>query len=252
MNKKILIPVIFGIATAIILMSMLVPLDQKPITPTEKPINEKPVTATKPIPIREFPINETIPTNNTAIPINDTITKPITAIDLSYGSNSILKSSLAAKGISMSSPLKFSGDAIAKYCTFYGDAEKQKSIEYCTSTEIKDSNGKFLGNIHMVGSMNSTDAVLGVIQTDPYMSNLDSLKTTYQVMVESLVCDCWQDKKPGNLESVSAWIDAVKSHHLEAKKITSNSDISGLAQKHLLLEVTTNTEGYLWKFIITN
>jgi hypothetical protein len=246
MNKKILIPVIFGVIVTIILMSVLIQINQTP-TPTTMPINEKPIT-TKPIPIREFPVNQT--TTDTSI--NDTATVKSTVVTLSYDSNSALKSALATKGILMSNPLKFSGGAIAKYCTFYGDAEKQKSIEYCTSTELKDSNSKFLGNIHMVGSMNSTDAVLGIIQTDPFMSNLDSLKTTYQVMVESLVCDCWQDKKPGNLESVSAWIDAVKSHHLEAKKITSNSDISGLAQKHLILEVSTNTEGYLWKFIITN
>jgi len=93
---------------------------------------------------------------------------------------------------------------------------------------------------------------LGVIQTDPFMSNLDSLKVTYQVMVESLVCNCWQDQKPGNLGSVSDWIDAIKVHHLEGKRTTSHSEIDGLAQKQLLVEVTTNTEGYLWKFIITN
>ena len=50
MNKKILIPVIFGVITAIILMTMLVSMNQKPITVTEKPINEKSVT--EPIPIR--------------------------------------------------------------------------------------------------------------------------------------------------------------------------------------------------------
>lgn len=247
MKQKILIPVIIGIA-AILLMTMIVSMNQKPITITEKPINEKPIPiGDKPIPIRENPIS----TNDTALPINDTaITTPI---DLSYtNSNSIMKSSLASKGISMSSPLTFSGGAIAKYCTFYGDKDKQNSIKYCTSTELKDSKGKFLGNIHMVGSMDSPNAVLGVIQTDPYMSQIDSIKTTYQVMVESLVCNCWQDKKPGNLESVSAWIDVAKSHHLEGKHTTSHSEIGGLAKKQLVLEVTTNTEGYLWKFIITN
>ncbi|MCE9617861.1 MAG: hypothetical protein K8Q88_05825 [Nitrosarchaeum sp.] len=228
-------------------MTILVPINQKPITVTEKPINEKPII--EPIPIRENPTNETaIPTNNTAVP-----TKLITPINFSYvDSNSLMKSSLAAKGISMSSALKISGASIAKYCTFYGDNEKQNSIEYCTSTELEDSDGNFLGNIHMIGSVNSPNVVLGIIQTDPYLSQIDSIKTTYQVMVESLVCDCWQDKKPGNLESVSAWIDAAKSHHLEGKSTTSNSQISGLAQKQLLLEVTTNTEGYLWKFIISN
>lgn len=246
MNKKILIPVIFGITITIILMTILIPMNQKPIVITEKPINEKPVT--EPIPIRENLTNETaIPTNNTAVPIQ------ITPIDLSYvDSNSLMKSSLVAKGISMSSALKISGGSIAKYCAFYNDVEKQNSIEYCTSTELKDSDGKFLGNIHMVGSMDSPSAVLGIIQTDLDMSNLDNIKIIYQVMVASLVCDCWQDQKPGDLESVSSWVDATKSHHREATGTTSSSKITGFAQKQLILEVTTNTEGYLWKFIISN
>src|SRR3989338_689426 len=239
MNKKILIPVISGIVIVIILMTVLVSTNQKP---NEKPINDKPIT--EPIPIRTT-TNETAIANNTAA--------PITPINLSYAdSNSVMKSSLAVKVIPMSSALKISGGSIAKYCTFYGDTEKQNSIEYCTSTELKDSDGKFLGNIHMVGSLAYPNAVLGVIQTDPYMSNLDDIKTIYQVMVESLVCDCWQDQKPGNLESISAWVDTARSHHLEATGTTSSSKITGLAQKQLLLEVTTNTEGYLWKFIISN
>jgi hypothetical protein len=266
MNKKILIPVIFGITVAIILMTVLIPMSQKSITVTEKPLTEKPLTekpltekpltekplTEKPIPIRESPI----PINETTITINDTTIstlKPIPTINFSYvDSNSLMKSSLASKGISMSSPIKLSGGSIAKYCTFYSNVEKQNSIEYCTSTELKDSNGKFLGNIHMIGSMDSPDAVLGVIQTDPFMTSLDSIKTTYQTMVDSVVCNCWQDQKPGNLESISAWVDAVKVHHLEGKRTTSHSQISGFAQKQLLIEVTTNTEGYLWKFIITN
>jgi len=247
MNKKIFIPVISGIAITIILLIILVPMNQKPIIVTEKPINEKSVT--EQIPIRENTTNETaISTNNTTVP-----TKLINPIDFSYvDSNSLMKSSLASKGIFMSSTLKISGASIAKYCTFYGDNEKQNSIEYCTSTELKDSDGKFLGNIHMVGSMDSPNAVLGIIQTDLHMSQIDSARIVYQIMVELLVCDCWQDQKPGDLESVSAWIDIAKSHHLEAKSITSSSKITGFAQKQLLLEVTTNTEGYLWKFIISN
>ncbi len=254
MKPKIIIPIIFGIAIIIILVTILVPINQKPITVIEKPIN------VKPIPIRENPIStnetvnpiidNTILTNQT-LPVNDTMAL-ITPIDFSYDLNSILKSSLASKKISMSTSLKISGGSIAKYCTFYSNAEKQRSIEYCTSTELKDSDGKFLGNIHMVGNTDSPDTVLGIIQTDPHMSNLDSLKITYEIMVKSLVCDCWQDQKPGDLESVSFWIDLAKSHHLEAKGVTSSSKITGLAQKQLVLEVTTNTEGYLWKFIISN
>ena len=104
----------------------------------------------------------------------------------------------------------------------------------------------------MTGSKDSPDTVLGIIQTDPFMTQLDSVKTVYQTMIESLVCDCWTDQKPGGLDSVSAWIDAAKSHHLEGKHTTSSSQIDGLAKKQLFLEITTNTNGYLWKFVITN
>ncbi|MCE9651794.1 MAG: hypothetical protein K8Q89_01845 [Nitrosarchaeum sp.] len=221
MKKTILLPVVVGIAAAIIILAIAFTLTQKPI-----PLNENPT-----------PVNE-IPSNKTTF---------------SYvNSNSIMKSVLSSKGISMSSPLKFSGDSISKYCIFYGDDVKQNSVEYCTSTELKDSEGKFLGNIHMTGSKDSPNTVLGVIQTDPFMTQLDSVKTVYQTMVESLVCDCWQAQKPGGLTTVSAWVDAAKSHHLEGKHTTSTSQIDGLAKKQLFLEITTNTKGYLWKFIITN
>lgn len=215
MKNNILLPIVIGIG--IILVFLGIAFSQ----PTVEPIMREPIGHTK--------------------------------LNFSYvDSNSILKSSLTSNGILMSSPLKFTGDSITQYCTFYQDEIKQNSITYCTSTELKDSEGKFLGNIHMVGTLDSPDAVLAVIQTDPSLSNLDSLKITYQIMIESLVCDCWQDKKPGNFESISQWIDAAKSHHLEAKRTTSYSEISGLANKQLFLEITTNSEGYLWKLIISN
>lgn len=217
MKPKIILPIVIGIGIVIILLATAFTSQ-----PTSEPI------------LREHTIEPT-------------------KLSFSYtDSNSILKSSLASNDILMSSPLQIKGESIAKYCTFYQDEQKQNSISYCTSTELKDSDGKFLGNIHMVGTLDSPNAVLGVIQTDPYLSNLDSLKTTYRIMVESLVCDCWQDQMIGDFESVSEWIDAAKSHHLEAKRTTSSSEIDGLADKQLFLEITTNSEGYLWKFIITN
>jgi hypothetical protein len=154
--------------------------------------------------------------------------------------------------ISMSSALRLNGFSIEKYCTFFADESIQNAIEYCTSTELLDSDGHYLGNIHMVGISSSPKYVIGVIQADPVVSQLDDIEIVYQTMIESIVCKCWEEEKPGGLESVSAWIDAANTHHLEAKRTTSKSEISGLAQKDLLLEITTNTEGYLWKFIIPN
>lgn len=174
-------------------------------------------------------------------------------LSISYvQTNKDLKNLLLDHDISMSSPLKLSGDAISQYCTFFANESLQNSIEYCTSTELLDSDGKYLGNIHMVGTSEKPRFVIGVIQVSPLLNNLDETKIVFQTLVDSLVCTCWEEEKPGGFESVSSWIDAANAHHLEAKKTTSKSEISGIAQKGLLLEITTNTEGYLWKFIIPN
>jgi len=174
-------------------------------------------------------------------------------LSISYTeTNKELQSILATNNISMSSALKLNGFSIEKYCTFFADEAIQNAIKYCTSTELLDSDGQYLGNIHMVGTSGSPKYVIGVIQADPNVSQLNEIKTIYQTMIESLVCQCWEEEKPGGFESVSDWIDAANAHHLEAKRITSKSEISGLAPKDILLEITTNTEGYLWKFIVPN
>jgi len=208
MNKKILIPVISGIAITIIIVALMIP------TPEEIESETLSISYTK--------------------------------------TNKELQSTLATNNISMSSALKLNGFSIEKYCTFFADEATQNAIKYCTSTELLDSDGQYLGNIHMVGTSGSPRYVIGVIQADPITSQLDEIKIIYQTMIESIVCECWKEEKPGGFESVSDWIDAAHAHHLEAKRITSKSEISGLAQKELLLEITTNTEGYLWKFIIPN
>jgi len=208
MNKKVLIPVISGIAIALIITVLMIP------TPEE------------------------VESETLSISYTET--------------NKELQSILATNNISMSSALKLNGFSIQKYCTFFADEVTQNAIKYCTSTELLDSDGQFLGNIHMVGTSGLPRYVIGVIQADPITSQLDEIKIIYQTMIESLVCECWNEEKPGGFESVSDWIDAAHAHHLEAKRITSKSEISGLAQKELLLEITTNTEGYLWKFIVPN
>ena len=183
------------------------------------------------------------------IPQNDE-TRP-ESLSLSYvDTNKELQSVLDLQQIRMSSPLKLNGFSIEQYCTFFSDDNLQNSIEYCTSTELLDSEGRYLGNIHMVGSPSEPWYVIGVIQANPTISQIDEIKNVFRIMLEATVCECWEEEKPGGFETVSDWIDAAKSHHLEAKRITSKSEINGIAQKNILLEITTNTEGYLWKFII--
>ena len=166
-------------------------------------------------------------------------------------SNAKLKESLASYGISMSSPIKLSTiKDIEKFCSFFADKNKQEQVEYCTSTELRDSDGEFLGNIHMVGSRNMPKIVLVLIQTDPFMQDLDEIKSMYDVVIENLVCNCWEDVKPSEIETVSDWVDRQKDFHTSDVKPTSKSNLSIMGMS-LQMELTTNTEGYLWKLLIS-
>ena len=166
-------------------------------------------------------------------------------------SNAKLKESLASHGISMSSPVKLSTiKDIEKFCSFFADKNKQDQVDYCTSTELRDSDGKFLGNIHMVGSRNMPKIVLVLIQTDPFMQDLDEIKSVYDVVIENLVCNCWADVKPSEIETVSDWVDRQKNFHTSDVKPTSKSNLS-IMGINLQMELTTNTEGYLWKLLIS-
>lgn len=185
---------------------------------------------------------------------NDAELIPVSPPELNFtyqDANAKLKENLASHGISMSSSVKLSTPKdIEKFCTFFADKNMQDQVEYCTSTELRDSDGKFLGNIHLVGSQKMPKIVLAVIQTDPFMQNLDEIKTVYGVVIEDLVCDCWEDVKPSKIETVGDWIDKQKTFHTNDVKPTSESNLSIMGMS-LQMELTTNTEGYLWKLLIS-
>lgn len=165
--------------------------------------------------------------------------------------NLLLKQKLAERGISMSSPILIQKpEGIAKYCTFFTNDEKQKAIEYCTSTELKDKAGKFLGNVHMVGSSNEPKVVIALIQTDPFMSQIDSVKIVFDQTIQGLVCDCWQQEKPDNFASVEEWVEGLRQFHLSDTKPHSKSKQLDLESKSIQLELTTNKDGYFWQLFI--
>jgi len=166
-------------------------------------------------------------------------------------SNSKLKQKLEFFDISMSSPIKLiNRNYLEEYCTFFENDDLQNQVDYCTSTELRDSEGKYLGNIHMVGSRQMPKIILALIQTDPFMQNLDDVKTVYNVVIEDLVCDCWNEVLPGDIETVARWVDKQRDFHTSDTKPTSKSNLS-LSGMQLQMELTTNSEGYLWKLLIS-
>lgn len=172
--------------------------------------------------------------------------------DFTYDeANSVLKQSLQSQGITMSSPLRFSKQQdIEKWCNFFSDPEKQKLVEYCTSTEIKVPNGNFLGNIHMVGSPDAPKLALVVLQSNPVLDNMNQIKTVFVTVTKDLVCDCWEDIKPDGHETVENWVDALRDFHINGSKPHSESKSILLASKHMQIQLTTSKEGYVWEMLI--
>jgi len=183
---------------------------------------------------------------------SETSTIDSLSLDFTYDeANSVVKQSLQSQGITMSSSLRFlKQQDIEKWCKFFSDPEKQKLVEYCTSTEIKDPSGNFLGNIHMVGSPDAPKLVLVVLQSNPVLDNMNQIKTVFGTVTKELVCDCWQDVKPDGYETVENWIDALRDFHISGSKPHSESKSISLASKHMQIQVTTTKEGYVWEMLI--
>ncbi len=179
-------------------------------------------------------------------------TVAISELGITYTeANSKLTKNLEQLGIFMSSPIELvNKNSIEKYCSFFSDEYKQEQVEYCTSTEILDSEGQFLGNIHMVGSRSMPKIILVVVQTNPFMQNIDQIKLVFDAAIDELVCNCWEDFDPSDIDTVSDWVDKQREFHLSDVRPTSTSNLE-LKDKSLQLELTTNTEGYLWKLLIS-
>ena len=175
-----------------------------------------------------------------AVLLSATTTTP----QMSYGAADAIRSDLAELGIEMSSPIRLSGDAAAEYCTFFAG----RPPERCVSTELRGPGGGFLGNVHMVGTDAGPAVVLGVVQSDAGASQRSQISAVAGALVRQLICDCWTEISPGGFDSVRAWVDETARRHLEAGETTTASRIDGLPRP-LLVEVTRNDGGHLWKIL---
>jgi hypothetical protein len=173
-------------------------------------------------------------------------------LDFTYAEvNSDLKSTLIDQNINMSKPVKFSTQSdITQYCDFLTNQTKQSMIEYCTSTEIKDEHGNFLGNLNMIGSPLAPVLVIAAAQSDPLFSNYDDVKILFGDVVNETICQCWATETPGNYTKLSDMMDALRDFHLKGKEPDSTTHGVPLSGKHFEIELTTNSQGYLWKLLV--
>lgn len=172
-------------------------------------------------------------------------------LDFSYEeANLDIKNTLKTQQINMSNILRFSSQSdINQYCNFLTDPKKQALIKFCTSTELQDKQG-FLGNINMVGSPESPGLVIAALQSNPFLSNYADVKTVFGAVINNTICQCWDKEQPRGYSTLSAMIDAFRDFHINGKRPDSTTHTIPLGGKHFEIELTTNTNGYLWKLLI--
>lgn len=161
----------------------------------------------------------------------------------SYDTNADIRQSLSIHDVDVSTPLVLRDDTAAQYCTFFADSPAEP---YCTSTEMT-YNGKFLGNIHMVGDVNRPIAALAVIQSDDETSEKPQISTVWRTMIEHLVCDCWAEVRPGGFGTVQDWVDTVDIIRQDTSHTVSHIDTLPI---DVMMEITPNESGYMWTLLV--
>ena len=161
-----------------------------------------------------------------------------------------INASLSEQNIFMSTPTPVTDHTIGNYCAIRDDILSK--INYCTTTAIQNSDGRSLGNISMGGTPDNPIMAIALVESSPFLdSKSNEIEIVFESMIESLVCDCWNEKQPGGLESVSAWLDAAKSKYAESSQtIPLKSTITGLGDETLILEITSKNDSYLWTLIV--
>jgi len=149
-----------------------------------------------------------------------------------------IKESLSEQNIFMSTPSPITDHTIENYCAIRADI--LSTITYCTTTAIQGQNGKSLGNISMGGSPDNPIMAIAAIDSSPsFDSKSNEVEIVFETMVETLVCECWNEKQPGGFESINDWLDAAKIKYAESSQtIPLKSTVTGLGDEILILEIT--------------
>ena len=161
-----------------------------------------------------------------------------------------IKTSLSEENIFMSTPSPVTDHTIGNYCAIRDDI--LSTITYCTTTAIQGSDGSSLGNISMGGVPDNPIMAIALVESSPFVnSKSDEVEIVFKTMVESLVCDCWDEKQPGGFESITEWINAAETKYTESSQtMPLKSTVTGLGDETLVLEITYKNDSYLWTLII--
>jgi len=161
-----------------------------------------------------------------------------------------INASLSEQNIFMSTPSPVTDHTIGNYCAIRNDI--LSTITYCTTTAIQGPDGKSLGNISMGGVPDNPIMAIALVESSPFVnSKSNEVEIIFESVIESLVCDCWDEKQPGGFESITAWIDAAETKYVgSSQTVPLKSTVTGLGDETLILEITYKNDSYLWTLIV--
>jgi hypothetical protein len=160
-----------------------------------------------------------------------------------------IQNNLEEHDIFVSSPTAITDHTINQYCTYF-EKGLPRTVEYCTTTAVLDYEGTTLGNINIGGDTDSPILAIANLETTSLESNKQEVFAIFETMIETLVCDCWDEETSKDYESISAWLEAVQTFYNDSEKRDIKSKIDNLAEHEILLEITTKDNSVLQTLII--
>ncbi len=160
-----------------------------------------------------------------------------------------IQDTLAEQNIFVSVPTPITDHTISQYCAFFDNGLPQ-TVEYCTTTAVLDFEGVALGNINIGGNTQSPVMAVANLETATLESNQDEVILIFETLIETLVCDCWEDEESTDYESISAWLEAAQTFYSNSDGRNIKSKIDNLGDSKIFLEITSKENSVLQTLII--
>ncbi len=179
----------------------------------------------------------------------DTPTKSIYESGFTYYDIEQIQDTLSEKNIVVSSPVPITDHTISEYCTYF-EKGLPRTVEYCTTTAVMNFEGTTLGNINIGGDTQSPTMAVANLETKTLDSNSDEVLAIFETMIETLVCDCWEDDESRHYDTIAAWLEAAQTFYLDSGERNIKSKVDNLGDSEIFLEITSKENSVLQTLII--
>ncbi|KER06616.1 hypothetical protein AAA799E16_00675 [Marine Group I thaumarchaeote SCGC AAA799-E16] len=181
---------------------------------------------------------------------SEPLTTPIYNSGFTYYDIETIQTSLKEYDIFVSSPTAITDHTISQYCTFF-EKGLPRNVEYCTTTAVLDSDGNTIGNINIGGSTASPILAIANLETDTLESDKETTYAIFTTVIQTLVCDCWEEEESIGFETIPDWLDTVHTFYYDSDERNIKSKIDNLADTEILFEITSKDNSVLQTLIIT-